>query len=140
MLTISARHPVRLAIFTTIWLCAAYGASAQNAVVRGIVRDVVGEPISGVIVTTDNIERGRSEEFETNDAGRFTFIGLQAGRWRFVLRKRGYESVQGFVMVGRTGDRGVNRVRDGFRSAPPTCTNHRSACGKARRRHPGWAR
>jgi tetratricopeptide (TPR) repeat protein len=132
MLTISLRHLARLALFTTIWLCAAYGASAQNAVVRGIVRDVLGEPIRGVLVTTDSIERGRSEEFETNSAGRFTFIGLQAGRWRFVVTKRGYESVQGFMMVGRTGDQGVIEFEMEFDPLhPPAPTTGRLAGKRA---------
>ena len=90
-----------------ILLLAGSSASAQNAVIRGVVRDVAGTALDGVTVTAESAEWGRSEEEVTDDAGRFQFIGLQGGRWLFVVRMRGYEPAQGFANVRRTGDSGV---------------------------------
>ena len=46
-------------------------------------------------------------ETETSDAGRFSFIGLDNGRWLFTLRKRGYQPAQGFAPVRRAGNSGT---------------------------------
>lgn len=87
----------------------AAAAAAQTGVVTGAVRDVEGEPIVGAEVVGENTEWQRRIETTTNDAGRFSFIGLQRGRWLFLIRRRGYEPVQGFANV-----RGAGTARVGF--------------------------
>ena len=74
-------------------------AAAQTGVVTGAVRDVAGEPIVGAEVVAENTDWQRRVEATTNDSGRFSFIGLQRGRWLFLIRQRGYEPTQGFANV-----------------------------------------
>lgn len=100
--------PVMMAVIIAVMMVlTASDALAQTAVIRGVVRDVTGEPISGVTVTAESAEWRRIEDEMTDDAGRFQFIGLQGGRWLFVVRRRGYEPSQGFATVRNTGDSGV---------------------------------
>ncbi len=101
------RHPMKQVICTVALLLSAPTVWAQTAVIRGLVSDITGEPISGVTVTAESAEWRRMEEETTDGAGRFQFIGLQGGRWLFVVRKRGYEPSQGFATVRNTGDSGV---------------------------------
>ena len=60
-----------------------------------------------VTVTAESSEWGRTEQAQTDASGRFSFIGLQAGRWLFLVQKRGYQPAQGFANVRRTGESGV---------------------------------
>ncbi len=94
-------------------------ADAQTGVITGAVRDVEGEPIVGAAVVGENTEWQRSVETTTNDAGRFSFIGLQRGRWLFVIRQRGYEPVQGFANVRGSGTGRVNFVMETDPLHPP---------------------
>ena len=89
--------------FTSVWLLSASTALAQRSVIRGVVRDFFGEPITDARVTAESPNSTRVVEGETDGSGRFSFIGLQAGRWLFTVRKRGYQPVQGFAPVRRSG-------------------------------------
>lgn len=97
----------------------AAAAAAQTGVVTGAVRDVEGEPIVGAEVVGENTEWQRRIETTTNDAGRFSFIGLQRGRWLFLIRRRGYEPVQGFANVRGSGTARVNFVMETDPLHPP---------------------
>lgn len=94
-------------------------AAAQTGVVTGAVRDVEGEPIVGAEVVGENTEWQRRVETTTNDSGRFSFIGLQRGRWLFLIRQRGYEPVQGFANVRGSGTGRVNFVMETDPLHPP---------------------
>ena len=94
-------------------------ASAQTGVITGTVRDVEGEPIVGAEVVGENTEWQRRIETTTNDSGRFSFIGLQRGRWLFLIRQRGYEPVQGFANVRGSGTGRVNFVMETDPLHPP---------------------
>lgn len=94
-------------------------ATAQTGVITGAVRDVEGEPIVGAEVVGENTEWQRRLETTTNDAGRFSFIGLQSGRWLFLVRQRGYEPVQGFANVRGSGTGRVNFVMETDPLHPP---------------------
>ena len=94
-------------------------ANAQTGVITGAVRDVEGEPIVGAEVVGENTEWQRRVEATTNDAGRFSFIGLQRGRWLFLIRQRGYEPVQGFANVRGAGTARVNFVMETDPLHPP---------------------
>jgi tetratricopeptide (TPR) repeat protein len=94
-------------------------ASAQTGVITGAVRDVEGEPIVAAEVVGENTEWQRRIETTTNDSGRFSFIGLQRGRWLFLIRQRGYEPVQGFANVRGSGTGRVNFVMETDPLNPP---------------------
>ena len=94
-------------------------ATAQTGVVTGAVRDIEGEPIVGAEVVAENTEWQRQVDTTTNDAGRFSFIGLQRGRWLFLIRQRGYEPVQGFANVRGSGTARVNFVMETDPLHPP---------------------
>jgi tetratricopeptide (TPR) repeat protein len=113
---ISVTAPVVAALLLT---SLAAVASAQTGVVTGSVRDVEGEPIVGAEVVGENTEWQRRIETTTNDAGRFSFIGLQRGRWLFLIRQRGYEPVQGFANVRGSGTGRVNFVMETDPLHPP---------------------
>ena len=94
-------------------------AVAQTGMITGAVRDVEGEPIVGAEVVGENTEWQRRVEATTNDSGRFSFIGLQRGRWLFLIRQRGYEPVQGFANVRGAGTGRVNFVMETDPLHPP---------------------
>ena len=94
-------------------------ANAQTGVITGAVRDVEGEPIVGAEVVGETTEWQRRVEATTNDAGRFSFIGLQRGRWLFLIRQRGYEPVQGFANIRGAGTARVNFVMETDPLHPP---------------------
>ena len=94
-------------------------AAAQTGVVTGTVRDIEGEPIVGAEVVGENTEWQRRIDTTTNDSGRFSFIGLQRGRWLFLIRQRGYEPVQGFANVRGSGTGRVNFVMETDPLHPP---------------------
>ena len=102
--------PVATLVLAALLLPSLTGsAGAQTGLVSGAVRDIEGEPIAGAEVVGENAQWGRRLETTTNEGGRFSFIGLQTGRWLFLIRRRGYEPVQGFANV-----RASNAARVGF--------------------------
>ena len=90
-----ARRVILLAGLVT---CLAASAFAQGRV-RGIVRDDDGNGISGATVTAESLTSTTSPTVTTNDSGRFSFIGLSRGEWRFIIRADGFELVQGYTRV-----------------------------------------
>ena len=104
-------------------LFVASSAAAQNAVVRGFVRDVTGEAIGGATVTAESTEWNRPVEAVTDDQGRFSLLGLQGGRWLFVVTKQGFEPTQVLANVRRLGESQVIEFAmdfDVFHPPPPT--------------------
>jgi tetratricopeptide (TPR) repeat protein len=93
--------------FTSVLLLPDSTALAQSSIIRGVVRDFVGKPIGDASVTAESPNSTRVIESQTNSSGVFSFIGLQRGRWRFTVRKRGYQPVQGFAPVRRAGNSGT---------------------------------
>ena len=111
--------PVPILVFAALLLSSLVAsAEAQTGLVAGTVRDVEGEPIVGAEVVGENTEWQRRIETTTNDSGRFSLIGLQRGRWLFLIRQRGYEPVQGFANV-RAGTARVNFVMETDPLHPP---------------------
>jgi len=101
------RYLVAFLAFTCTLLLATSPAFAQNSFIRGVVRDLSGEPIADATVTAESFISTRISEAETNNSGLFSFIGLARGRWLFTIRKRGYQPVQGFAPVRRSGNSGT---------------------------------
>jgi len=96
-----------IVIFSSISLIAAQPVLAQRSVIRGVVRDTSGDPITEAAVRAESRVTPRVAETETDDSGRFSFIGLERGRWLFTIQKRGYQPTQGFAPVRRSGNSGV---------------------------------
>ena len=71
--------------------------------ISGVVRDINDQPIAGATVIGENSQWQRRVDGETNEDGRFSFVGLQTGRWLFIVRGRGYQPVQGFAYVRGSG-------------------------------------
>ena len=101
------RSLIVVVAFISVWLLSASTALAQQSMIRGVVRDLFGEPISDATVTAESSSSTRVVEGQTNNSGRFSFIGLRRGRWLFTVRKRGYQPVQAFAPVMRTGNSGT---------------------------------
>lgn len=95
-------------IFSTALLLTSPLARQANAqtpgFVAGIVRDFEGQPIQGAEIFGENSQFQRRVETTTNNAGRFSFVGLQRGRWLFIVRKVGFNPVQGFANVRGAGN------------------------------------
>ena len=99
---------VIILIFSTALLLTsplARQADAQPGFVAGVVRDLKGQPVPSAEVFGEHSQFQRRVETTTNNSGRFSFIGLQRGRWMFIIRKVGFNPVQGFANV-RGGGRG----------------------------------
>jgi len=71
--------------------------------ISGVVRDINDQPIAGATVIGENSQWQRRVDTDTNEDGRFSFVGLQTGRWLFIVRGRGYQPVQGFAYVRGSG-------------------------------------
>ena len=72
-------------------------ASAQAGFISGIAHDIDGRPISNAMITAENALIRRTVETTTNAAGRFSFVGLQRGRWLFTIQALGFRPVGGFA-------------------------------------------
>ena len=78
-------------------------AAAQTGYVNGIVRDPSGDGVEDALVVAFSAPWQRREETTTNGAGRFSFVGLQAGQWLFLAQRPGYSPVQAFAPVRASG-------------------------------------
>lgn len=97
-------------------------AEAQPGLIAGTVRDIAGEPIAGAEVLGENPRTQRRIDGTTNDAGRFSFVGLESGRWLFMVRRRGYEPVQGFANISASSTARVGFVMEVDPFHPPAPT------------------
>ena len=61
------------------------------------------------MVIGENSRWPRRVETDTNDDDRFSFVGRQTGRWLFIVRRLGFEPVQGFANVIGSGMGGIIR-------------------------------
>ena len=100
------RRFVSLRLTSTVLLLAggmAATAAAQGGV-RGIVRDDAGNGVAGARIIAESLETSQTRTITTNNAGRFTFIGLAGGDWLFVVQADGYREEQGYSAVRRSGE------------------------------------
>ncbi len=111
-----------LLVVASFLLVHAPSADAQPGFITGTVRDIGGEPIPGAEVVGENPRTQRRIEGSTNDAGRFSFVGLESGRWLFMVRRRGYEPVQGLANVNASGNVRVGFVMEVDPFHPPAPT------------------
>jgi len=57
---------------------------------RGTVKDTEGNPIAGARILADSTEFELKLETETDQAGRWSIMGMDYARWRFTASKEGY--------------------------------------------------
>lgn len=120
------RRVLAVSAFLCLSVLLPSAASAQTSYVRGVVRDINGEPVAGATVTVENPLAARTIESETDDSGRFSLIGLRAGQWLFTVRRRGYEAVQAVASIRRSGFSGtLSFTMEVDLSDPPPSTTGR---------------
>ena len=103
-----SRFPARVAharALVTLTAALAIGAgiaNAQQAVVRGVVRDPAGGALGYSVVAVVPGDR----QILTDDDGRFAFVGLEAGSYRIRAKHLGYLPLDTMVTVaaGETAD------------------------------------
>jgi len=92
----------RCTLIAVLLTCMASSATAQGRI-SGIVKDEDGNGIQGATVAAENLVSTTTTTATTNGSGRFSFIGLARGQWRFVIRAVGFEPVQRVATVRRSG-------------------------------------
>ena len=121
-MTIRARAAVLVPGMVALCLTAAT-AAAQGAVVTGRVRTADGSALAGATVTGESLRNAeRIVDGRTDDHGRFAFIGLLPGPWRFTIEKFGYEPSEGIAFIRRTGRIEIRFALDVDPRQPPTPT------------------
>jgi len=76
-------------------------ADAQAGFITGTAHDIDGKPIPNAMITAENALIQRTVETTANAAGRFSFVGLQRGRWLFTIQALGFRPVGGFAFSPR---------------------------------------
>jgi tetratricopeptide (TPR) repeat protein len=75
-------RPMRLLMVALLALAIAVPAAAQpGGMIRGIVKDVKGQPVEGAVVTLIMTDTGRKFTVKTNRRGEFLQIGLAGGAY-----------------------------------------------------------
>ena len=77
---------------------------AQTGLLNGVVRDIEGQTIPGAEIFGANSDFQRQVDTTSNDSGRFSFVGLQRGQWLFIIKKIGFNTVEGFADIKGTGN------------------------------------
>jgi Flp pilus assembly protein TadD len=97
------RHTFRDVAAAVIVLACAAPAAAQIGRVGGTVKDDTGNPIKGATVMAENPNSSpNSFTATTDDKGRFSIIGLRAGRWVFTASAPGFETTAPGALDVRT--------------------------------------
>ena len=94
-------------LFSTAFLLTSHLArevDAQTGLLNGVVRDMEGQPIPGAEVVGGNSDFQRQVQTTSNDSGRFSLVGLQRGQWLFIVKKIGFNTVEGFADIMGTGN------------------------------------
>lgn len=92
------RHPKRLRALVTVAAALAVAAvelGAQQAIVRGVIRDPAGGPLGYSVVAIASGDR----QILTDPDGRFVFLGLDAGTYRVTAKHLGYLPLDTLVTV-----------------------------------------
>ena len=95
----------RVVLIAGIVTCLAATATAQGfeGGVRGSVTDGDGDPIEDATITAESLTSSARQTATTNDSGRFSFIRLNRGEWRFVVQAEGFVSRGGVATVRAAG-------------------------------------
>ena len=81
------------------------GLTGNSSISGQIVSDEAGSrPVRNVLVRINHIERGYSDAVVTDVDGRFTFVGVPAGRYSLAAEKKGFLPIRyGQTRHGRSG-------------------------------------
>ncbi len=81
-------RPMWLLLTVLLALAVAAPAVAQpGGTIRGIVRDVKGQPVEGAVVTMTMTDTGRKFTVKTNRRGEYLQIGLSGGAYTVQAEK-----------------------------------------------------
>lgn len=105
---------VAVALATLATLTAA-AAAAQDWTgrgrVQGLVTDEAGQPIAGAAVRLKKGENGGGPpDIQTNDKGRWSYLGLAGGTWNMEIEAAGYVISEGIFPVNEYGTNDPIRV------------------------------
>jgi tetratricopeptide (TPR) repeat protein len=91
------RFVVLILIALVAGLCAA-PAFAQTGSVKGVCKDMNGNPIVGATVEFVSMDTGRKYELKTNNKGEYFSLGIAPGKYRVTLLKDGkqIDQISGF--------------------------------------------
>lgn len=79
-------------------------ASAQEAVLRGQVKDKAGLPLKGVRLTLLDLQRGNKFTIKTAKDGKFFKVGLPPSQYRLTAELEGYLTYEQELAVGFGGE------------------------------------
>jgi len=77
-------------------------ALAAAGTVEGIIKDALQRPIAGAQLRLESGSGGVVGRTTTDDQGRFTFVGIQAGTYVVVAEKTGFDSATTVITVTET--------------------------------------
>ena len=70
-------------------LCAPAGLAQLTGSVKGVCRDMDGNPITGAIVEYLSQDNGRKYQLKTNNKGEYFSLGIEPGKYTVTLTKDG---------------------------------------------------
>ena len=85
------RLMVLVVVFLMAVLCAPAVLADATGTVKGVCKDVDGNPIAGAQVEFANTETGRKYDIKTNNKGEYFSLGVAAGKYTVTLSKDGKE-------------------------------------------------
>jgi tetratricopeptide (TPR) repeat protein len=80
-------------------------AQMELGVMQGTIVDDAGKPLEGVVVTLQDLERGREVTIKSDKNGRFYRRGLQAVEYTMTVTKEGYQPINDKVKLVAGTDR-----------------------------------
>jgi len=86
------KHLAVSVLISLIVLLLAPSVLAQNTgTVKGVCKDIDGNPITGAQVEWQNTENGRKYDLKTNNKGEYFSLGITPGKYKVTLSKDGKE-------------------------------------------------
>jgi Carboxypeptidase regulatory-like domain len=87
---------VMIAMLAALWIPAAFAQATGT--VKGVARDMQGNPIVGATVEWYNTDNGRKYTLKTNKKGEYFSLGIEPGKYKVTLLQDGkqLDSVNGY--------------------------------------------
>jgi tetratricopeptide (TPR) repeat protein len=95
-----------LVLISLMAICAAPAFGQATGTVRGVCKDLQGNPITGATVEWANADNGQKYTLKTNNKGEYFSLGIGTGRYNVRLVQNGQELFH-FNNVGMTPDEKV---------------------------------
>jgi len=90
----SYARAVLIFVFATVVCIASALAQTESATISGRVTDTSGAIVVGAEVEIQSIERGTSQQSKSNEAGIYSFPGVQPGQYHVTVRKTGFKTIE----------------------------------------------